>query len=144
MQHLAPEGPVYQAGTLSGNPLAMRAGLTTLKALQADKALFKRLDEKTAMLHQRMKTELDKKGIAYQINRLGSMISLHFTEDAVVDFASAAKGNNPRFNAYFHAMLDQGIYLPPSAFESYFLNDALSYQDIETTVDALSKWLKPL
>lgn len=144
MQHLAPEGPVYQAGTLSGNPLAMRAGLTTLKALQADKALFKRLDEKTAALHQGMKTELDKKGIAYQINRLGSMISLHFTEDDVVDFASAAKGNNPRFNAYFHAMLDQGIYLPPSAFESYFLNDALSYQDIETTVDALSKWLKTL
>ena len=142
MKELAPEGPVYQAGTLSGNPLAMRAGLTTLRLLQEDKELFARLDDKTAQLHEGMQALIEKKGLPHQFNRLGSMLSLHFTETPVVDFETAALGNNDQFKAYFHGMLDRGVYLPPSAFESYFLNDALSYEDIAFTFDAFESWLK--
>ena len=142
MKELAPEGPVYQAGTLSGNPLAMRAGLTTLRLLQNEKELFRRLDDKTAQLHEGMQVLIEKKGLPHQFNRLGSMLSLHFTDTAVVDFETAALGNNEHFKAYFHGMLDRGVYLPPSAFESYFLNDALSYEDIAFTLDAFEDWLK--
>lgn len=142
MKELAPEGPVYQAGTLSGNPLAMVAGLTTLKALQDDPEIYVRLDEKTAHLHHGMQVLLESKGLPFQINRLGSMLSLHFTDQPVTDFDSAAAGNNPHFNRYFHAMLDRGVYLPPSAFESYFLNDALSYNDLAFTLEAFEEWLK--
>ena len=142
MKELAPEGPVYQAGTLSGNPLAMVAGLTTLKALQDDPEIYVRLDEKTAHLHHGMQALLEGKGLPFQINRLGSMLSLHFTDQPVTDFDSAAAGNNPHFNRYFHAMLDRGVYLPPSAFESYFLNDALSYNDLAFTLEAFEEWLK--
>ncbi len=142
MKHLAPEGPVYQAGTLSGNPLAMSAGLAMLGELHRYPEVFQRLAEKTEYLHKGMQKVLDARGIAYQINRFGSMISLHFTEGPVVDFHSAAKGNNASFKKYFHGMLDRGIYLPPSAFESYFLNDALSYEDLDQTVAALEETLK--
>ena len=139
MKHLAPEGPVYQAGTLSGNPLAMAAGLAMLQALDADPQIYTRLAEKTERLEMGLNTVLENKGIPYQINRLGSMISLHFTDQPVLDFETAAKGNNERFNTYFHGMLNEGIYLPPSAFESYFLNDALSIENIDRTVEAFSK-----
>jgi len=139
MRHLAPDGPVYQAGTLSGNPLAMAAGYAMLNALNQDKEVFDRLAKKTAYLHQGLDTVLKRTGLAYQINRFGSMISVHFTENAVTDFETAALGNNDRFKKYFHGMLQQGVYLPPSAFESYFLNDALSFADIDQTVDALER-----
>ena len=142
MKELAPDGPVYQAGTLSGNPLAMRAGLTTLELLKKNNDLFERLDDKTEKLHKGMKSLLEQKGLPHQFNRLGSMLSLHFTETPVMDFESAALGNNDHFKAYFHGMLERGIYLPPSAFESYFLNDALSYEDIAFTLDAFEGWLK--
>ena len=144
MDFLAPEGPVYQAGTLSGNPLAMAAGLAMLTALDSQPEVFDSLAEKTAYLHEGMKNILSKSRIDYQINRLGSMISLHFTDTAVKDFTSAAKGNNKRFTKYFHGMLKRGVYLPPSAFESYFLNDAISYKDIDTTLQAFSETLKEL
>lgn len=137
MSYLAPEGPVYQAGTLSGNPLAMSAGLAMLTELNNNPEVFTSLQEKTAHLHIGISEALDKKGIDYQINRFGSMISVHFTDEPVVDFATSAKGNNDTFKKYFHGMLDQGIYLPPSAFESYFLNDALSYDDLDATVEAV-------
>ena len=84
---------------------------------------------------------LDKKSIPYQINRYGSMMSLHFTDEAVVDFKTASLGNNNNFKDYFHGMLNRGIYLPPSAFESYFLNDALSEKDIDFTLSAFDNWL---
>ena len=142
MKELAPDGPVYQAGTLSGNPLAMRAGLTTLELLKKNNDLFERLDDKTEKLHKGMKSLIEQKGLPHQFNRLGSMLSLHFTETPVMDFESAALGNNDHFKAYFHGMLERGIYLPPSAFESYFLNDALSYEDIAFTLDAFEGWLK--
>jgi len=144
MKHLAPEGPVYQAGTLSGNPLAMAAGLAMLQALDADPQIYTRLAEKTERLELGLNTVLENKGIPYQINRLGSMISLHFTEQPVIDFETAAKGNNERFNSYFHGMLNEGIYLPPSAFESYFLNDALSLEDIDKTIHSFQKVVQKL
>ena len=144
MDFLAPEGPVYQAGTLSGNPLAMAAGLAMLTALDSQPEVFDSLADKTAYLHEGMNNILSKCRVDYQINRLGSMISLHFTDTAVKDFTSAAKGNNKRFTKYFHGMLKRGVYLPPSAFESYFLNDAISYKDIDTTLQAFSETLKEL
>lgn len=144
MKHLAPEGPVYQAGTLSGNPLAMEAGFAMLTYLDNNPDVFESLEKKTEMLHQGMETALDKKGIHYQINRYGSMLSVHFTQKPVVDFETAALGNNENFKKYFHGMLDRGVYLPPSAFESYFLNDALSKEDIAFTISAFEDWLKSL
>ena len=144
MKHMAPEGPVYQAGTLSGNPLAMEAGFAMLTYLDNNPDVFESLKKKTEMLHQGMETALDKKGIHYQINRYGSMLSVHFTQKPVVDFETAALGNNENFKKYFHGMLDRGVYLPPSAFESYFLNDALSEEDIAFTISAFEDWLKSL
>ncbi len=137
MDHLAPDGPVYQAGTLSGNPLAMSAGLAMLTELNNRPEVFQSLADKTQYLHKGIAKVLNEKGVAHQINRYGSMISVHFTDGPVVDFASAAKGNNDTFKNYFHGMLEKGIYLPPSAFESYFLNDALSYEDLDETIKAL-------
>ena len=141
MRYLAPEGPVYQAGTLSGNPLAMAAGYAMLSHLNDHPEVFTSLKNKTKTLHKGMAQLLDKKGIPYQINRYGSMLSLHFTEKPVVDFQTAALGNNDYFKNYFHAMLDRGVYLPPSAFESYFLNDALSEKDIDFTLNAFQEYL---
>jgi len=137
MNHLAPDGPVYQAGTLSGNPLAMSAGLAMLTTLNEQPAIFQSLDKKTQYLNEGLKKVLTAHDIPHQINRFGSMISVHFTKDPVTDFESAAKGNNETFKKYFHGMLNHGIYLPPSAFESYFLNDALTYEDLDKTIDAL-------
>jgi glutamate-1-semialdehyde 2,1-aminomutase len=139
MAYLAPEGPVYQAGTLSGNPLAMSAGLAMLTELNNRPEIFESLDKKTTYLHNGLNSVLSGQGIPHQINRFGSMISVHFTENPVIDFNSSAKGNNEIFRKYFHGMLQEGIYLPPSAFESYFLNDAISYEDLDYTIEALKK-----
>ncbi|NNK40139.1 MAG: glutamate-1-semialdehyde 2,1-aminomutase [Winogradskyella sp.] len=137
MDMLAPNGPVYQAGTLSGNPLAMSAGLAMLTVINNDKGLINRLETKTAYLHNGIGEALDKNNIDHTINRMGSMISVHFCKDKVVDFDSASKGNNETFKKFFHGMLKQGIYIAPSAFESWFLNDALSYEDLNTTIAAV-------
>jgi glutamate-1-semialdehyde 2,1-aminomutase len=142
MSYLAPDGPVYQAGTLSGNPLAMTAGLTTLQILNNDPDIYSRLSDKTNYLCDLLETELNEKGMEYQLNRMGSMMSLHFTDTEVVDFNTSSKGNNELFKIYFHAMLDHGIYLPPSAFESYFLNDAMTYGDLDETAQAFREFLK--
>ena len=139
MNHLAPDGPVYQAGTLSGNPLAMSAGLAMLTELNNAPEIFTSLAEKTAYLHKGIAKTLEDKSIVHQINSYGSMISVHFTAEPVIDFSSAALGNNDTFKKYFHGMLAQGIYLPPSAFESYFLNDALSYTDLDETIAAVGQ-----
>ena len=144
MSYLAPDGPVYQAGTLSGNPLAMASGLAMLEALNKDDAVFDRLEKKTKRLHQGFDSVLSSSEVSYQINRLGSMISIHFTDQPVIDFETAAYGNNDYFKKFFHGMLKHGIYLPPSAFESYFLNDALSYDDIDHTIEALRLVVKEI
>lgn len=142
MDYLAPIGPVYQAGTLSGNPLAMAAGYAMLNALNNDASIFESLNAKTAYLHQGLSEVLSKLNVTHTINRIGSMISVHFTDLEVVDFETAALGNNNKFKQFFHGMLNNGIYLPPSAFESWFLNDALSYQDIDATILAAEKIAK--
>jgi glutamate-1-semialdehyde 2,1-aminomutase len=139
MEHIAPLGKVYQAGTLSGNPLAMIAGITTLKILKANPSIYAELEEKTRYLHAGLDEVLAKKNIPFVINRLGSMISVHFTDQPVKDFESSAKSDMARFNQFFHGMLEQGIYLPPSAFESWFLNNALSNRDLDETIDAASQ-----
>jgi glutamate-1-semialdehyde 2,1-aminomutase len=144
MGYLAPDGPVYQAGTLSGNPLAMSAGLAMLTALNNNPDIFRSLADKTAYLHIGLEKVLKEHAIDHQINRIGSMLSVHFTKEPVVDFASSAKGNNETFKKYFHGMLKNGVYLPPSAFESYFLNDALSYEDIDATIKALETFAPTL
>lgn len=144
MEKIAPLGNVYQAGTLSGNPLAMIAGYTTLSTLKNDPSIFTSLEEKTAYLHKGLEKVLTDSGTPFVINRLGSMISVHFSEAPVKDFASAAAANNALFNRYFHAMLKRGVYLPPSAFESWFLNNALSYEDLDATIAATEDSLKEI
>lgn len=141
MNYLAPLGPVYQAGTLSGNPLAMAAGLTMLQALNTDVAIFDRLKEKTDYLHAGLKKVFETKGIDFTINQVGSMISVHFTKEPVVDFNSAKAGDNQQFKDFFHALLAEGIYIAPSAYETWFLCDALSYEDLDRTILACDKVL---
>jgi len=142
MNHLAPLGPVYQAGTLSGNPLAMAAGLAMLKALTNDTEVFNRLANKTEYLHKGLTKVLNTNNITHTINRVGSMISVHFDETKVVDFKTAAKGNNDTFKKFFHGMLNEGIYIAPSAFETWFITDALTYEDLDKTIDACNTVFK--
>ncbi|MCO4822193.1 MAG: glutamate-1-semialdehyde 2,1-aminomutase [Flavobacteriaceae bacterium] len=144
MNYLAPLGPVYQAGTLSGNPLAMAAGLAMLNEINADEKLFVRLEAKTKYLHEGISRVLKANNVIHTINRVGSMISVHFSEDEVVDFESSAKGNNERFKTFFHGLLNQGIYIAPSAFETWFITDALSYEDLDKTINAIDKTAKTL
>ena len=139
MNFLAPDGPVYQAGTLSGNPIAMSAGYAMLKHLSLNKNIYESLEKKTSYLKKGMEEVMQATNLPFQINCLGSMISLHFTEDTVIDFLSAQKGDNILFKNYFHGMLSQGIYLPPSAYESYFLNDAISFEDLDFTLKSFKK-----
>jgi glutamate-1-semialdehyde 2,1-aminomutase len=139
MNYLAPLGPVYQAGTLSGNPLAMAAGLTMLQSLNNDRNVFKSLKEKTAYLHAGMDKVLKANNVEFTINRIGSMISVHFDANPVIDFKSAAKGDNENFKKFFHGLLNEGIYIAPSAYESWFLTDALSYEDLDFTIQAVNK-----
>ena len=139
MNHLAPLGPVYQAGTLSGNPLAMAAGLAMLQALNNDASIFQRLEEKTAYLAAGIERVLTANKVIFTINRVGSMISVHFDADPVVDFQSAAKGDNATFKKFFHGLLQEGIYIAPSAYETWFITDALTYEDLDVTIQAIDK-----
>ncbi|PKD21077.1 glutamate-1-semialdehyde aminotransferase [Salegentibacter salinarum] len=145
MDYLAPVGPVYQAGTLSGNPLAMAAGLAMLTELDNNRSVFKSIDKKTAYLHEGIEKVLLENNVAHTINRVGSMISIHFGEEPVVDFESAAKSaGNGIFNKFFHGMLENGIYIAPSAFETWFISDALSYEDLDATIETVNKVAKTL
>src|SRR5450755_1107713 len=130
MEHISPLGKVYQAGTLSGNPIAMIAGITTLKILKENPSVYSELEEKTRYLQSGLEEVLKTKQVPFTINRFGSMISLHFSNHPVTDFETASSADMPQFNKFFHNMLDQGIYLPPSAFESWFLNNAISTRDL--------------
>ncbi|MCY1494119.1 Glutamate-1-semialdehyde 2,1-aminomutase [compost metagenome] len=142
MNHLAPLGPVYQAGTLSGNPLAMAAGLEMLKALHTDAGIFQRLEEKTAYLEKGIREKLTANNIKFTINRVGSMISVHFDESPVTDLQSASKGDNEYFKKFFHGLLQEGIYIAPSAYETWFITDALTYEDLDFTIKAVDKVTK--
>ena len=144
MNYLAPLGPVYQAGTLSGNPLAMAAGLEMLKALNADANVFKRLEEKTAYLEKGIRQVLTEENVIFTINRVGSMISVHFDANPVYDFTTAKNGDNETFKKFFHGLLKRGVYIAPSAYETWFITDALTYEDLDFTINAIAETAKEL
>lgn len=144
MDYLAPLGPVYQAGTLSGNPLAMAAGLAMLQDIDTNEGLFDRLEQKTAYLEKGIREELEKAGVVFTINRVGSMISVHFDATPVVDFDTAKNGDNESFKKFFHGLLQEGVYIAPSAYETWFITDALTYEDLDFTIAAVGKVAKTL
>lgn len=144
MNYLAPLGPVYQAGTLSGNPLAMAAGLEMLKALNSDSDIFKRLDEKTAYLEKGIRKVLTDANVVFTINRVGSMISVHFDANPVYDFTTAKNGDNDTFKKFFHRLLKRGVYIAPSAYETWFITDALTYEDLDFTINAIAETAREL
>lgn len=141
MERIAPLGNVYQAGTLSGNPIAMIAGYTLLNALKNNPGIYEELDKKTIYLRNELDKVLEEGNDDYVINQLGSMISVHFSDKPVIDFATAASANNALFNKFFHSMLANGVYLPPSAFETWFISNALSYEDIDYTVEMVKEFV---
>jgi glutamate-1-semialdehyde 2,1-aminomutase len=132
MKHIAPLGNVYQAGTLSGNPLAMIAGYTLLKELKQNPPIYQQLEGN--YLKEGLQKVFEEANTPFVVNHIGTMISVHFSDHPVVDFASAASANNVFFNKFFHAMLKRGIYLPPSAFETWFLSNALTKEDLDRTI----------
>jgi glutamate-1-semialdehyde 2,1-aminomutase len=141
MDHLAPAGPVYQAGTLSGNPLAMAAGLATLRILQENAEHYESLDRKTFSLCFDLKTLFDEKGIPVTINRSGSLFTVFFTANPVTDFAMAAKSDTEAYARWFRGMLERGISLPPSQFEACFVSFAHTDEDFERTLTACRETL---
>lgn len=144
MNYLAPIGPVYQAGTLSGNPLAMAAGLAMLTELNENPAIFESLEKKTAYLEKGIHNVLTEAQIDFTINRVGSMISVHFDKNPVIDFATAKNGDNETFKKFFHGLLQEGVYIAPSAYETWFITEALTYEDLDFTIEAIRKVAKNL
>ena len=140
MEHIAPLGNVYQAGTLSGNPIAMIAGYTLLNELKNNPSIYTELEEKTARLEKSLNDILAAKNIPHRINSVGSMMSIFFTNDEVINFESASKTDSTLFKRFFHHLLNQGIYLPPSPYESWFISNALSSEDIQKTLDAVENF----
>jgi glutamate-1-semialdehyde 2,1-aminomutase len=141
MDCVAPAGPVYQAGTLSGNPLAVAAGLATLRRLQKENP-YDKLESLGARLERGLLTAAAQANIPVRVNRAGSMFTLFFTDRDVFDFESAKTCDTPRFNRFFHSMLNQGIFLPPSQFEAAFISTAHTEQDIDWTIEAAVKAFK--
>ena len=137
MNKLSPRGDVYQAGTLSGNPLAMRAGLTTLQLIKNNPNFYEKLNKTTETLDFEIGKILNEKGIAHKINRKGSMMSIFFHTNRVSNFEEAADSNHSLFNNFFHQLLAQGIYLPPSGYETWFISDAINDVEIDKTLEAV-------
>ncbi|WP_043629703.1 glutamate-1-semialdehyde 2,1-aminomutase [Nonomuraea candida] len=135
MAHLAPEGPVYQAGTLSGNPLACAAGLATLRALDAE--AYARVDDAALKVGELASEALAKAGVPHRLQRAGSLFSIFFTEAEVTNFDEAKGQNTAAFTAFFHAMLDHGVYLPPSAYEAWFLSASHDDEALGRVAEAL-------
>ena len=135
MERLAPLGPVYQAGTLSGNPVAVAAGLATLR--HADDSVYAALDANADRLDLLLTGALTDAGVAHQVSRAGNFLSVFFAEEPVRDFAAARASETWRFPAFFHALLDAGVYAPPSAFEAWFVSAALDEEAFERIADAL-------
>ncbi|NWF50285.1 MAG: glutamate-1-semialdehyde 2,1-aminomutase [Ignavibacteriaceae bacterium] len=136
MERIAPSGPVYQAGTLSGNPLAMAAGYAALNFIKDNPDVYKVLEEKSSYLEKGFKENIRSLGINYAINRVGSMMCMFFTEEPVDDFKSAVKSDTVLYGKYFHEMLKQGIYLAPAQFEALFVSTAHSKDDLDKTIKA--------
>lgn len=142
MECIAPLGPVYQAGTLSGNPLSMTAGLVTLKYLKENKGIYGELDRKGAKLQKGIEAAIEEFNIEATVNRVGSMTTLFFSKDKVHNYEAAKKCDTKSFAAYFSGMLEEGIYLPPSQFETFFISNAHSDGDIDKTIEAVRKVFK--
>ena len=138
MEMISPAGPVYQAGTLSGNPLAMAAGITTLNILEADPDIYARMTDLTERLCRGIRGEAEKYGFHLQFHNIGTMFCVFFSDKEVVDYETAKCSNVDAFNQYFHSMLEQGIYLAPSQFEAGFMSIAHTDADIEATIAASS------
>ena len=136
MDFVAPAGPVYQAGTLSGNPIAMSAGMAMLQYLKNNPDVYTQLDQTTAAIVAGMQDNMQKLGLNYTINRIGSMFSIFFTENPVTDFESAKTSDTAMFGRYFNAMLHRGIYLAPSQYESLFVSTAISEELVEQYIKA--------
>jgi glutamate-1-semialdehyde 2,1-aminomutase len=135
MAMLAPEGPVYQAGTLSGNPVATAAGLATLQACTAD--VYARLDEVSTAIADAASAELSAAGVPHRVQWAGSMFSVFFRDGEVRDYDDARDQDTAAFGRFFHAMLEHGVHLPPSAFESWFVSAAHDDAAVQTVLDAL-------
>lgn len=135
MDHLAPAGPVYQAGTLSGNPVAMASGLASLTL--ADESMYPRLATHADRLEDLIDSALDNAGVAHHIQRASSMLSIRFAEGEGRNFADMQAADTFRFTPFFHALLDHGVMVPPSAFETWFVSDALTDDDFEVIEKAL-------
>jgi glutamate-1-semialdehyde 2,1-aminomutase len=144
MERLAPAGPVYQAGTLSGNSVAMAAGLATLQILRDNRDVYEMLDRRTFHICDEMLALFTQKGLPVTINRSGSMFTIFFTPEAVFDFASAVRSDTEMFARYFRGMLANGVNLAPSQFEAAFLSFAHTQDDVEKTLDACAQTLKTL
>ncbi|MDR1877399.1 MAG: glutamate-1-semialdehyde 2,1-aminomutase [Flavobacteriaceae bacterium] len=144
MDHLSPEGTVYQAGTLSGNPIAMRAGFTTLSLLKEDSGIFDRITQTTQILTKELKAIFEKAGIQVCINHCSSMMTVFFGTDEVSNFDDAANADHDLFNKYFHFLLENGIYLPPSGYETWFISDCIKKDEVEKTLDISRKFVSGL
>ncbi|MHB1921995.1 MAG: glutamate-1-semialdehyde 2,1-aminomutase, partial [Chitinophagaceae bacterium] len=142
MSHIAPLGKVYQAGTLSGNPIAMVAGFTLLETLKKSPVIYQELERKSDYLARGLREIFRKAKIPCQINQVGSMLSLFFQSHPVTNFKEANDSDKERFNRFFHQMLSRGIYLPPSAFESWFLSNSLTMGDLDFTLAAAESSVK--
>ena len=142
MDSLAPQGKIYQAGTLSGNPIAMQAGYNTLKYLNENKSVYVELDKKTQKLDRGMKMILEKNNLSFKVNCFGSMISVHFSNVEIIDFKSAMTGDNEIFKKFFHFFLEKGIYFPPSPYESCFLNNSITNENIDYVLNTFESFLK--
>jgi len=142
MEMVSPAGPVYQAGTLSGNPVAMAAGITTLNILKADPEIYSRLDSKGAQIEQGIKSILSEKGIEHIVNRCGSMFTVFFTEGPIRNLSDAKKSDTALFGRFFHALLDQGVYPAPSQFEAMFISDAVGEEEIGFLLEGVRQALK--
>lgn len=138
----SPDGPVYQAGTLSGNPLAMHAGYAQLSILEAHPEVYVELEEKATRFAGRLRAVLNQIGVAFQLHQVGSMMSLFFTEKRVTDMASANTTDQNLFRSFFHEMLNRGIYLPPSPFESWFLATTHTTEMLDETLTAVDKSIR--
>jgi glutamate-1-semialdehyde 2,1-aminomutase len=142
MEKIAPLGSVYQAGTLSGNPIAMIAGYTTLKYLNDHPEVYTQIDAQTAMIGDGLERIAKENGVPVTVNRLGSMVSLHFCEHEVTDFDSAKRADIARFNSFFHYMLDSGIYLPPSAYETWFISMPIGAAEVNRTLELFERYCR--